>query len=99
MLPSSPKREDNFVMGYAMGGNVALGVSILRPELFSACLDISGGIGMTLDTDTLVEELAGDHFRTFMPSYQVAFASRKPSQARFTTCIPRRKRPRSPVRS
>ena len=73
MLPSSPKREDNFVMGYAMGGNVALGVSILRPELFSACLDISGGIGMTLDTDTLVEELAGDHFRTFMPSYQVAF--------------------------
>ena len=28
---------------------------------------------MTLDTDTLVEELAGDHFRTFMPSYQVAF--------------------------
>ena len=73
MFPSSPKREDNFVMGYAMGANVALGVSVIRPDLFAACLDISGGIGMTLQTSTMVEELAGDHFRTFMPSYHVAF--------------------------
>lgn len=73
ILPSSPKREDNFVMGYAMGANVALGVSILRPDLFSACVDISGGIGMTLQTSTMVEELAGDHFRRYMPSYLIAF--------------------------
>lgn len=77
LFPSSPKREDNFVMGYAMGANVALGVSILRPDLFCTCLDISGGIGMTLQTSTMVEELAGDHFRTFMPSYLVAFGNAK----------------------
>ena len=28
---------------------------------------------MTLETSTMVEELAGDHFRQFMPSYHVAF--------------------------
>ncbi len=73
IFPSSPEREDNFVMGYAMGANVALGMAILRPDLYSACLDISGGIGMTLDARTLVEEMKSDHFKTFMPSYQVAF--------------------------
>lgn len=73
VFPSSPKREDNFVMGYAMGANVALGMAVLRPDLYSACLDISGGIGMTLDTQTLVEEMKSEHFRTFMPSYKVAF--------------------------
>lgn len=73
VFPSSPKREDNFVMGYAMGANAALGMAILRPDLYSACLDISGGIGMTLDTQTLVEEMKSSHFKTFMPSYQVAF--------------------------
>lgn len=75
LFPSSPKREDNFVMGYAMGANVALGVSILRPQLFCACLDISGGIGMTLQTSTMVEELSGDHFKKYMPSYHIAFGS------------------------
>lgn len=75
LFPSSPKREDNFVMGYAMGANVALGTAILRPDLFRACMDISGGIGMTLQTSTLVEELESDHFRTYMPSYQIAFGN------------------------
>ena len=73
IFPSSPKREDNFIMGYAMGANVALGMAVLRPDLYRSCLDISGGIGMTLVTQTMVEEMASDHFRKFMPSYQVAF--------------------------
>lgn len=75
IFPSSPKREDNFIMGYAMGANVALGMAVLRPDLYRSCLDISGGIGMTLVTQTMVEEMASDHFRKFMPSYQVAFAN------------------------
>lgn len=73
IFPSSPKREDNFVMGYAMGANVALGAAVIRPDLFRACVDISGGIGMTLKTQTLVDELNSNHFKTFVPSYQIAF--------------------------
>ena len=57
---SSPEREDNFIMGYAMGGNIALGTAILHPDKFAECVDISGGIGMTLDTKTLQDELSGD---------------------------------------
>ncbi len=73
IFPSSPKREDNFVMGYAMGANVALGTAVMRPDLFCACLDISGGIGLTLKTQTLINELNSDHFKTFLPSYHIAF--------------------------
>ena len=31
LFASSPKREDNFIMGYAMGGNVALAAAIAVP--------------------------------------------------------------------
>ena len=57
LFPSSEKREDNFVMGYAMGGNGALLAGIRRPDLYSACVDLSGGIGSTLDTDSLSGQL------------------------------------------
>ena len=73
VFPSSPKREDNFVMGYAMGANVALGIAIMRPNLFQACMDVSGGIGLTLKTQTMIDEMKSEHFRTFMPSYKIAF--------------------------
>ena len=63
MFASSPRREDNFIMGYAMGGNVALGTAPLHPELFQTCVDMSGGIGMTLDTEALKTELDSAHFR------------------------------------
>ena len=53
LFASSPKREDNFIMGYAMGGNVALGAAVNRPDRYSMCVDISGGIGMTFRADTL----------------------------------------------
>ena len=58
LFPSSPKREDNFIVGYAMGGNVALSCAIMRPDLYAACVDMSGGIGYTLRTDTIVGELS-----------------------------------------
>lgn len=73
LFASSPAREDNFIMGYAMGGNVALGCAINRPDRYRACVDISGGIGMTLRADTLMAELDGDHFRRNFPLYNAAF--------------------------
>lgn len=73
LFASSPKREDNFIVGYAMGGNVALGTALMHPELYTACVDISGGIGMTLVTDTLKQELRGEHFKNFFPIYNASF--------------------------
>ena len=75
LFASSPKREDNFLAGYAMGANIALGTAIRHPDLYSVCVDISGGIGMTLDTQTLVDELTGDHFPVRMPLYNASFGS------------------------
>ncbi len=72
LFASSPKREDNFIMGYAMGGNVALGTAIRRPDLYAACVDISGGIGLTVNTETLKKELADR--KDFFPLYSASFA-------------------------
>lgn len=73
LFASSPRREDNFIMGYAMGGNVALGAALLRPDLYHTCVDISGGIGMTLDTKTLQDELDSDHFNHDFSLYVSSF--------------------------
>ncbi len=62
LFASSPEREDNFIMGYAMGGNVALGAAIKRPDLYSACVDMSGGIGLSLDSEMMRSSLAGNMF-------------------------------------
>lgn len=70
---SSPKREDNFVMGYAMGGNVALAMAMMHPELYAACVDMSGGIGYTLSTENMVRELEGDHFRNHFYRFNATF--------------------------
>ena len=73
LFASSEKREDNFIMGYAMGGNVALAAAITRPDRYYACMDISGGIGMTMDAGVLKNELEGDHFKDFFPLYGATF--------------------------
>lgn len=73
LFPSSPAREDNFIMGYAMGGNVALGCAVNRPDRYHTCVDISGGIGMTFRADTLMKELDGEHFRSRFPLYNASF--------------------------
>ena len=73
LFPSSPKREDRFIMGYAMGGNAALGMAVNHPELYAACIDISGGIGMTFCPETLIAELESDHFKNFFPLYNTSF--------------------------
>ena len=73
LFASSPKREDNFIVGYAMGGNVALGTALMHPSLYQTCVDISGGIGMTLSTETLKKELSGDHFKKNFPLYNSSF--------------------------
>ena len=70
LFASSPLREDNFIMGYAMGGNAALGAAIRRPDLYAACVDMSGGIGMTLNTETLKQELSREHnFRIYSSAF------------------------------
>ena len=73
LFPASPKREDRFIMGYAMGGNAALGIAVNHPALYRACVDISGGIGMTFCPETLMEELESDHFKNFFPLYRSSF--------------------------
>lgn len=73
LFASSCERDDNFIIGYAMGGNIALGTAIMHPELYKACVDISGGIGMTLSTETLIEELNGSHFKNKFPLYNTSF--------------------------
>ena len=34
LFASSDKREDNFIVGYAMGGNAALGTAIMNPDKY-----------------------------------------------------------------
>lgn len=67
LFPSSPCREDNYIVGFAMGGNVALSTAIRHPERYSICVDMSGGIGYTLDTQQLVHEMKSEHFVTQFP--------------------------------
>lgn len=57
LFASSDKREDNFVVGMAMGGNAALALAMKRPDLYAACVDLSGGIGCSIDTDNFIEEV------------------------------------------
>ncbi len=57
LFASSPAREDNFVIGFAMGGNGALALAMRRPDLYSAVVDLSGGIGCSIDTEYFLEEL------------------------------------------
>jgi len=73
LFASSARREDNFIMGYAMGGNAVLGAAVLRPDLYNTCVDISGGIGMTLDTRKLAEEMVDDHFLNNFKLYTTTF--------------------------
>ena len=55
LFASSTRREDNFLIGMAMGGNAALMMAMKRPDLFAACVDLSGGIGCSLDSKYFVE--------------------------------------------
>ena len=56
LFASSPKREDNFVLGMAMGGNASLMLAMKRPDLYQACVDLSGGIGCSIDSDYFISQ-------------------------------------------
>ena len=58
LFASSDKREDNFIMGSAMGGNGALGIGLSHPEMYSAIVDLSGGIGLTVDREVYKEQMS-----------------------------------------
>lgn len=59
LFPSAPGRENNYIAGFAMGGNVALGTALMHPELYAAAVDVSGGIGLTVNTEQFASELSG----------------------------------------
>ena len=57
LFAAAEGRENTFVVGLAMGGNGALGLGLMRPDLYSAVVDLSGGIGVTLDREEYVKSL------------------------------------------
>lgn len=57
LFASSSRREDNFVLGMAMGGNAALMLAMKRPDLYQAVVDLSGGIGCCIDSEYFENEL------------------------------------------
>lgn len=57
LFASSSKREDNYVLGMAMGGNASLMLAMKRPDLYAACVDLSGGIGCSIDSEYFVEQV------------------------------------------
>ncbi len=66
LFPSAPGRENNFLMGSAMGGNGALGIAMMYPEDYAAVVDLSGGIGLTLDRQVYRDQMSwmGGRMRT-----------------------------------
>jgi putative tributyrin esterase len=73
LFASSPKREDNFIVGYAMGGNAAFGNALMYPQNYSTCVDMSGGIGLTVNMQTLKDELNSEHFKNDFKLYGASF--------------------------
>ncbi|WP_141504686.1 alpha/beta hydrolase [Paenibacillus luteus] len=57
LFASAPGRSHTFAVGLAMGGNGALALGLMRPDLYEAVVDLSGGIGMTLDREGYKESL------------------------------------------
>ena len=77
LFASSPDRNDNFIMGYAMGGSGALAAAIRRPDLYRTCVDISGGVPLGLNLDLLKGFLKNGNSplriyeKTFLPADQL----------------------------
>ena len=55
-----------------MGGKGARQLAMRRPDLYAACVDLSGGIGCTIDTDSLVSQLESIGH---LPKFQGAFGN------------------------
>jgi S-formylglutathione hydrolase FrmB len=69
LFASSPKREDNFVLGMAMGGNAALMLAMKRPDLYKACVDLSGGIGCSIDSEYFVSQFNEIRMKKMMSAF------------------------------
>ena len=76
LFPSAPGRENNYIAGFAMGGNVALGTALMHPELYAAAVDVSGGIGLTVNTEQFASEL-DSQFSSRFPLVGATFGSGK----------------------
>jgi putative tributyrin esterase len=69
LFASSPKREDNFVLGMAMGGNAALMLAMKRPDLYAACVDLSGGIGCSIDSEYFVSQFSEIRMKKMLSAF------------------------------
>ncbi len=66
LFPSSPRREDTFIMGYAMGGNGALANAIMHPERYSMCVDMSGGVAYNTNLAEMMDRVTNftwEHYK------------------------------------
>lgn len=70
LFASSPKREDNFVLGMAMGGNASLMLAMKRPDLYAACVDLSGGIGCSIDSEYFVEAVKNSGMKKLRSAFK-----------------------------
>ncbi len=59
VFPLSERREDNFVAGFSMGGYGAFKFAMQRPEMFAACGNFSGPIGIIPRTPIAPDEKLG----------------------------------------
>ncbi|MDG0808841.1 alpha/beta hydrolase-fold protein [Cohnella rhizosphaerae] len=57
LFAAADGREHTFTVGMAMGGNGALALGLMRPDLYAAAVDLSGGIGATLDREAYKDSL------------------------------------------
>lgn len=58
-FPLSCQRADNFVAGFSMGGYGAFKLAMQRPEMFAACGNFSGPIGIVPRTPVPADEKLG----------------------------------------
>jgi S-formylglutathione hydrolase FrmB len=55
-FPSSPKREDNFIMGFSMGGHGAVKAALRCPDKYGYAVAIGGAA----DMEEMLGTLGGD---------------------------------------
>ena len=69
LFPSSPRREDNFIVGYAMGGNGALVTAIKRPDLYCWCVDMSGGVAFNTNLAEMMENARDNNWELYKHTF------------------------------
>jgi len=69
LFPVSTKREDTFIMGFAMGGNGALVTALKRPDLYNMCIDMSGGVPFNTDIEDTKTRIRENSWHLFSATF------------------------------